>query len=32
MVEETAIDVGFDTVDEERQVARNGCKGLGANR
>jgi hypothetical protein len=32
VIEETAIDLGFDAIDEEGEVARDGCKGLGADR
>jgi hypothetical protein len=29
MVEETAIDIGFDSVDEEGEVAWHSCQGVG---
>lgn len=32
VVEETAVDLSFDAIDEEGEVARDGCKGLGADR
>jgi hypothetical protein len=32
VIEETAIDVGFDAIDEEGKVARDGCKGVSADR
>lgn len=32
VIEETAINLGFDAIDEEGEVARDGCKGLGADR
>jgi hypothetical protein len=32
VIEETTIDLGFDAINEEGEVTRNGCKGLGADR
>jgi hypothetical protein len=32
VIEETAIDLGFDAIDEEGQAAGDGCKGVCADR